>query len=166
MLLPLLLCSVGAWLVPPPKLTVGRPRTASRHVVMVQLSEPLREQPETPRPTHARRRGPKLPPGRAQRQPRPRPRSLLNKARDAAAQGNTSGALDLARLALYDPPEHRREHLVRGCNKLLAELGDCGKLRAMEQLYRAMRRAPLQPTQVTFGTLISRCGKARPPDVR
>ena len=164
MLLTLLLCSVGVWLAPPPKLTLGCPRTASRHVVMVQLSEPLREQPETPRPTHARRRGPKLPPGRAQQQPRPR--SLLDQARDAAAQGNTSGALDLARLALYDPPEHRREHLVRGCNKLLAELGDRGKLRAMEQLYRAMRRAPLQPTQVTFGTLISRCGKARPPDVR
>lgn len=164
MLLTLLLCSVGAWLVPPLKLTVGHPRTASRHVVMVQLSEPLREQPETPRPTHARRRGPKLPPGRAQ--PRPRPRSLLDQARDAAAQGNTSGALDLAQLALYDPPEHRREHLVRGCNKLLAQLGDRGKLRAMEQLYRAMRRAQLQPTQVTFGTLISRCGKARPPDAR
>ena len=164
MLLTLLLCSVGAWLAPPPKLTLGRPRTASRHVVMVQLSEPLREQPETPRPTHARRRGPKLPPGRAQQQPRPR--SLLDQARDAAAQGNTSGALDLARLALYDPPEHRREHLVRECNKLLAQLGDRGKLRAMETLYRAMRRAPLQPTQVTFGTLISRCGSAKPPDAR
>ena len=159
----------GAWLVPPPKLMVGRPRAASRHVAavgMVQLREPLREQPETPRlSSRARRRG-AYPAPSAQPQSQPRPQSLLDQARDAAVRGNTSGALDLALLALDDPPAHRHEHLVRGCNKLLALLGDRGKLRAMEQLYGAMRRASLQPTQVTFGTLISRCGSAKPPDAR
>ena len=166
----LVVCFASAWLVPPPKFMAGRPRTASRHVAtvgMVQLSEPLREQPETPLrlSSHARRRGARLPPG-AQPQSQPRPQSLLDQARDAAVRGNTSGAVGLALLALDDPPAHRHEHLVRGCNKLLALLGDRGKLRAMEQLYGAMRRAPLQPTQVTFGTLISRCGSAKPPDAR
>ena len=158
-------CVVSAWLVPPPKFTVPR-AASSRHVVtvgMVQLSEPL---PETPRlSSHARRRGARPPPS-AQPQSQPRPQSLLDQARDAAVRGNTSGALELARLALDEPPAHRHDHLVRGCNKLLALLGDRGKLRAMEQLYGAMRRAPLQPTQVTFGTLISRCGSAKPPDAR
>ena len=85
----------------------------------------------------------------------------LNQAKNAALRGNTSGALDLALLALEPPPIFHCERLVRGCNKLLAILGDQGDLHAMEHVYGAMLAARLTPTQVTFGTLISRC--ALPP---
>ena len=154
-------CFAGAWLVPSPKLLAGRPRAASRRaatVDMLQLRKPLREPPATSRA--------KQPQSQPRPQSQPPLQGWLEQARNAAARGNTTGAVDLALLALDSPPANQNAHLVRGCNKLLALLGDRGELGAMEQLYGAMRRSPLQPTQVTFGTLISRCGSAKPPAPR
>ena len=52
---------------------------------------------------------------------------------------------------------------MRDCNQLLAVLGDRGELHAMEHVYGAMIRGELQPSQVTYGTLISRAGSVGAP---
>ena len=116
--MPFLALACLAWLVPPPpNILAVRPRAAPRHAAtadMVQLRKPLRDQPEASHP-----------PQLAQFSVC---QGLIEQARNTAVRGNTSGALNLALIALDSPPAHRHEHLVRGCNKLLALLGDRGEL--------------------------------------
>ena len=52
---------------------------------------------------------------------------------------------------------------MRSCNQLLRELGDGSHVDEMMEVFQVMQLAGLQPTQVTYGTLISRAGSAREP---
>ena len=81
--------------------------------------------------------------------------SPMRRAQDAVRQGNVSYALStaMAAIALAGPACS-----VFECNQLLRVLGDSGHVDAMMAIFDAMVAAGAMPTQVTYGTLISRAG--------
>ena len=81
----------------------------------------------------------------------------MRRAMTAARRGDAPAALEFARFALRVPGEGGPTG-VRECNQLLRELGDHGHIDAMMSLFDAMVGCGLSPTQVTYGTLISRAG--------
>lgn len=88
--------------------------------------------------------------------------SPMRRAQDAVCQGNVSYALSMAMaaIALAGPACS-----VYECNQLLRVLGDSGHVDAMVTIFDAMVAAGAMPTQVTYGTLISRAGACRQPQL-
>ena len=88
--------------------------------------------------------------------------SPMRRAQDAVRQGNVSYALStaMAAIALAGPACS-----VFECNQLLRVLGDSGHVDAMMAIFDAMVAAGAMPTQVTYGTLISRAGACRQPQL-
>jgi pentatricopeptide repeat protein len=86
----------------------------------------------------------------------------MRRAQDAVRQGNVSYALStaMAAIALAGPACS-----VFECNQLLRVLGDSGHVDAMMAIFDAMVAAGAMPTQVTYGTLISRAGACRQPQL-
>lgn len=84
-------------------------------------------------------------------------------ALEAAEKGSCATAVGLGMVALAAGVEGGRLPSVRSCNQLLRELGDRGRMEEMKEFFHVMLRAGIQPTQVTYGTLISRAGASRQP---
>ena len=138
---------LDAWLrAPPPRMAVGDVRPRGRVGGVVRAAKQLRAH------TPAR-----LPPTLPERR---------CGARGAgAARRRGGGALDRDRRAGgardADAVDARSAaQLVRELNQLLRELGDQKRLREAERVFRRLVAAGLQPTQVTYGTLVSRAGAA------
>lgn len=89
--------------------------------------------------------------------------SSMESAMAAVHQGDAGLAVTLGMRALAIDLELGRQPQVRACNQLLRELGDCGRLDEMMDFFEAMQLAGVQPTQVTYGTLISRAGSSGQP---
>jgi pentatricopeptide repeat protein len=85
-------------------------------------------------------------------------RATLAKAQRIALK-NASFALVLGRQALQQPCS------ARECNQLIRVLGDGGHLEPMTDFFGAMVSAGVPPTQITYGTLISRAGKSHQPQL-
>ena len=139
---------LDAWLrAPPPRMAVGDVRPRGRVGGVVRAAKQLRSHtPARPPPTL--------------------PERPLQRARRAAQRGDAAAALSIATDALAahgdaDAVDAREcNQLVRELNQLLRELGDQKRLREAERVFRRLVAAGLQPTQVTYGTLVSRAGAA------
>ena len=139
---------LDAWLrAPPPRMAVGDVRPRGRVGGVVRAAKQLRSHtPARPLPTL--------------------PERPLQRARHAAQRGDAAAALSIATDALAahgdaDAVDAREcNQLVRELNQLLRELGDQKRLREAERVFRRLVAAGLQPTQVTYGTLVSRAGAA------
>ena len=88
--------------------------------------------------------------------------SPIKRALKAAQMGNATLALAVARASLA---RDGAKCSVRECNQLLRVLGDSGHIDAMITVYNAMVDFGAQPTQVTYGTLISRAGACHEPQL-
>ena len=95
--------------------------------------------------------------------PSPAEAPSMARAMRAAQRGDAAAAVTLTIGALAASQAAERLPSVRSCNQLLRELGDGSHVDEMMEVFQVMQLAGLQPTQVTYGTLISRAGSAREP---
>ncbi|KAL1521544.1 hypothetical protein AB1Y20_021203 [Prymnesium parvum] len=126
-----------------------------------RAAPPLVRRP--PRLAHASLRAPPpssslLPHASASPRDSPPRAAAMSDAIAAARAGRAAAALPLATRALSAAVPD-----VRVCNRLLRELGDSGGTEEMMAFFEAMRAAGVEPTQVTYGTLVSRAAASREP---
>ena len=95
--------------------------------------------------------------------PAPASKRPLTRVQHALHLGNAT-LVHSAAAAVCESLRHQQPSVLQ-LNQLLKALGDNGHLEPMSMVFDAMLGAGVQPTQVTYGTVISRAGRGGKPEL-